>query len=56
MTIVIVWPNSSRAASRNRSTSVPLRESRLPVGLSAKTDLRSRGQRPGHGDPLLLAA
>ena len=37
VTITIVWPNSSRAARSNSSTSCPLRESRLPVGSSAKT-------------------
>ena len=37
VTIAIVWPNSSRAPRRNPSTSPPLRESRLPVGSSAKT-------------------
>ena len=31
-------------------------ESRLPVGSSAKIDLRPAGQCPGHRDPLLLAA
>ena len=36
--------------------SVPLRESRLPVGSSAKTTLGPADERPGHGDPLLLAA
>ena len=36
--------------------SAPVRESRLPVGSSAKMMSGSAGQGPGDGDPLLLAA
>ena len=38
------------------STSAPARESRFPVGSSAKTISRPAGQRAGDSDPLLLAA
>ena len=40
----------------NARISAPARESRLPVGSSAKMISGRCGQRPGHGDALLLAA
>ena len=42
--------------AHERRISAPALESRLPVGSSAKMISRPAGQRPGHGDPLLLAA
>jgi hypothetical protein len=40
----------------NDRISVPVTESRLPVGSSAKMICGARRQRPGHGDALLLTA
>ena len=54
--MTIVWPSSATDRRRKPSTSAPLRESRLPVGSSAKMTSRPGDQRPGAGHPLLLAA
>ena len=56
VTITMVWPWSSTLRRSSSSTSAPDVESRLPVGSSAKTIVRPAHQRPGHRDPLLLAA
>ena len=56
VTITIVWPNSRTAVRMNERISAPVRESRLPVGSSAKMISGSAGQGAGDGDALLLAA
>ena len=56
VTITMVWPRPRVALRRKASSAAPARESRLPVGSSAKTSSGPGDQRPGDGDPLLLAA
>ena len=52
----IVWPSSSTDRRMNASTSALARESRLPVGSSAKMISGRETSARADGDPLLLAA
>ena len=56
VTSTMVRPRSRHMVSSRAMMSSRVSSSRLPVGSSAEQDLRLLDQRPGDGDPLLLAA
>ena len=56
MTITIVWPSSRTAWRMNVEDLGAGAGVEVAGGLVGEDDLRLAGQRPGHGDPLLLAA
>ena len=56
VTITMVWPSSRTAWRMNAEDLGAGAAVEVAGGLVGEDDLRPAGQRPGHGDPLLLAA